>query len=174
MHPLSIVLQRLMNYHPISFFRHFPNNFLCRYVEFVYQLIIKLTSPTLALALVSFWHFLLFVSLKEIHFKNNNDITYIPALYNLYIVWRILMKNHSLFNCDEPIDFFSMNRQILEVFMQNVLMAPFGTRQLIEENELIDENQEYEDDREVFSELLYEIAYFSLFSLDEFLSFIFE
>uniref|UniRef100_A0A915E073 Exportin-4 n=1 Tax=Ditylenchus dipsaci TaxID=166011 RepID=A0A915E073_9BILA len=146
-------LSQLFTYHPIIVFKRFPAPLISRFVEFVSQTILKLTGPAMG-----------FNSQQE-------SEAYHEALHNFYQVWRNILRSSNLFLPEVAALIICENEKIIEEFLKTVLSAPYGNRQMISDKEIIEENEEEEDDREVFSDLLCDMGFFILKSLHKFMDF---
>uniref|UniRef100_A0A915PD20 Exportin-4 n=1 Tax=Meloidogyne floridensis TaxID=298350 RepID=A0A915PD20_9BILA len=150
---LSLVIYKLFTCHPILIFERFPDELLHRFVDFVAKNILKLTQPTIFLAM-------------------KNDQTYSSALGNLFQVWRPLLRSAHIFKENISVLIESHNVAIIETFIKSVLSPPFGNREKPTSGEIYDENEDEEDDRIVFMDILCDIGFFCLYSIDYFVDFV--
>jgi len=123
---LSLVIYKLFTCHPILIFERFPDELLHRFVDFVAKNILKLTQPTIFLAMVFYFIFnFIFFSIQK------NDQTYSSALGNLFQVWRPLLRSAHIFNENISVLIESHNVAIIETFIKSVLSPPFGNREKV-------------------------------------------
>ncbi|KAL7075491.1 hypothetical protein ACQ4LE_005364 [Meloidogyne hapla] len=150
---LSLVIYKLFTCHPILIFERFPDDLLHCFVDFVAKNILKLTQPTMCLAM-------------------KNDQTYSSALGNLFQVWRPLLRSAHIFKENISTLIESHNANIIEAFIKSVLSPPFGCREKPTSGEIYDENEDEEDDRIIFMDVLCDVGFFCLYSIDYFVDFV--
>ncbi|KAI1726547.1 exportin-4 [Ditylenchus destructor] len=111
--PLSLVIYKLFTYHPIAIFKRFPETLLSRFIEFLSQTIIKLTSAGLSL-----------------DSDEDNDSLH-EALHNLYQVWRNILRSKQIFPETICAHINLTNDKVIEEFLMSILFPPYGKRQLV-------------------------------------------
>ncbi|KAI1733017.1 exportin-4 [Ditylenchus destructor] len=144
--PLSLVIYKLFTYHPIAIFKRFPETLLSRFIDFLSQTIIKLTSAGLSL-----------------DSDEDNDSLH-EALHNLYQVWRNILRSKQIFPETTCAHISLTNDKVIEEFLMSILFPPYGKRQLVSEKDIIEENDEESDDREVYGNILCDAAFFAMHS----------
>ncbi|VBB33229.1 unnamed protein product [Acanthocheilonema viteae] len=138
-----IIIHKLLTYHRILSFPRAEMSFVTFLTIFV-QCAEHLTPIAMQKAL------------------EEDDHVYLESLQNLYDGWWVILRNCGIIGdaCHYPIDFDELTIKIISAFMRNILSEPHGCRIKVPIQEC---DEEIDDDREIFKELLSSIGRFSAF-----------
>ncbi|VIO92909.1 Uncharacterized protein BM_BM7015 [Brugia malayi] len=140
---LCLIVYKLLTYHRILSFPRAEMSFVT-FVNIIVQCTEHLTSIAMQKAL------------KE------DDHLYLESLQSLYDGWWVMLRNSDIIrNASRyPVNFDESTLTIISAFMRTVLSEPYGCRVKVPIQECDDE---VDDDREIFKELLVSIGRFSAF-----------
>jgi hypothetical protein len=145
--PLSTVCYRIITYHPLVIYKRLPEPLLVQFATFIAKTAISLASPAMEQSMV------------------HGDENYHEALSNFYYCWGILLKSRQIFPDQLANLLMSENGKVVESFIKAVTAPSYGTRQ-VGSREVVEENEEEEDDRKAYSDLLNHISFFFRNSLE--------
>ncbi|VDO33823.1 unnamed protein product [Onchocerca flexuosa] len=138
-----ITVHKLLTYHQILSFPRAKMSFIT-FVSIIVQCAEHLTPIAMQKAL------------------EEDDCIYIESLRNLYNGWWVMLRNNDIIESTSccPINFEDSTLTIISAFMRTVLSEPYGCRVKVPIQEC---DEEIDDDREVFKELLNDIGRFFAF-----------
>uniref|UniRef100_A0A0R3S5N0 Exportin-4 n=1 Tax=Elaeophora elaphi TaxID=1147741 RepID=A0A0R3S5N0_9BILA len=142
---LCMIVHKLLTYHRIL---SFPRaEMFVAFMTIVIQCVEHLTPIAMQKAL------------------EEDDHIYLEGLQSLYDGWWVMLRNCALImeTCRYPISFEESTVTIISAFMRTVLSEPYGFRVKVVAVPVQECDEETEDDREIFKELLKSIGCFSAF-----------
>ncbi|EJD74821.1 hypothetical protein LOAG_17920 [Loa loa] len=140
---LCLIVHKLLTYHRILSFPRAEMSFVT-FVNIVVQCAEHLTAVAMQKAL------------------EEDDHVYLESLQSLYDGWWVMLRNSDIIRNTSryPVNFEESTLTIISAFMRAVLSEPYGCRVKVPVQECDDE---IDDDREIFKELLNSIGHFSAF-----------
>uniref|UniRef100_A0AAF5Q5W4 Exportin-4 n=2 Tax=Wuchereria bancrofti TaxID=6293 RepID=A0AAF5Q5W4_WUCBA len=140
---LCLIVYKLLTYHRILSFPRAEMSFVT-FVNIIVQCTEHLTTIAMRKAL------------------EEDDHLYLESLQSLYDGWWVMLRNSDIIrNASRyPVNFDESTLTIISAFMRTVLSEPYGCRVKVPIQECDDE---VDDDREIFKELLVSIGRFSAF-----------
>ncbi|VDK77368.1 unnamed protein product [Onchocerca ochengi] len=138
-----IIVHKLLTYHQILSFPRAKMSFVT-FVSIIVQCVEHLTPIAMQKAL------------------EEDDCIYIESLRNLYNGWWVMLRNNDIIESTSccPVNFEDSTLKIISAFMRTVLSEPYGCRVKVPIQEC---DEEIDDDREIFKELLNDIGRFFAF-----------